>query len=89
MRIVGGKEAVLNEYPWAAALGVYNSSSKTFSQRCGGTLISKDYVLTAAHCLPHNQFITTVRLSDLDYTTEDDGARHLDVGIERTIIHPS
>jgi len=89
MRIVGGEEAVLNEYPWAAALGVYNSSSKTFSQRCGGTLISKDYVLTAAHCLPHNQFITTVRLSDLDYTTEDDGARHLDVGIERTIIHPS
>jgi len=43
-RIVGGEEAVPHSYPWMAALFV---DGKWF---CGGTLISDEWVLTAAHC---------------------------------------
>merc|ERR1711892_824310 len=43
-RIVGGAEATPHSYPWMAALFVDDA------WLCGGTLISDEWVLTAAHC---------------------------------------
>jgi len=45
-RIVGGVETETNEYPWQVGL-VSSSGSRPW---CGGTLISNQHVLTAAHC---------------------------------------
>merc|ERR1712178_659442 len=45
-RIVGGVETQENEYPWQVAL----VSSRGKHPFCGGTLISNQHVLTAAHC---------------------------------------
>lgn len=46
--IVGGKPADANEWPWQVRLFSNKSDSDGF---CGGSLISKQWVLTAAHCL--------------------------------------
>jgi hypothetical protein len=43
-RIIGGTESP-NVFPWVAALMFDNSF------RCGGSLITREWVLTAAHCL--------------------------------------
>ncbi|XP_064627124.1 chymotrypsinogen A-like [Lineus longissimus] len=43
-RIVGGKEANPNSWPWQVAL-YYNGQ-----QVCGGSLIDEEWVVTAAHC---------------------------------------
>ena len=48
-RIVGGYEATPNEFPWMAHLKINFWSGD--AANCGGTLISADHVLTAAHCL--------------------------------------
>ena len=45
-RIIGGENAVRREFPWQVAL-VYRGGS---IPSCGGTLLSSDTVLTAAHC---------------------------------------
>merc|ERR1719422_2964349 len=45
-RIVGGQETEVNEYPWQVGL----VSSWGTSPWCGGSLISNQYVMTAAHC---------------------------------------
>jgi len=45
-RIVGGEATEANEYPWQVAL-VSSNGRRPF---CGGTLISSQHVLTAAHC---------------------------------------
>ncbi|CAD7083715.1 unnamed protein product [Hermetia illucens] len=66
IRIVGGKPTGVNQYPWMVRL-VYDGKF-----HCGGTLLTKDYVMTAAHCVKrlrrskiriilgdHDQYITT------------------------------
>jgi len=45
-RIVGGQETEVNEYPWQ--VGIVSAGGIT--PWCGGTLISSQHVLTAAHC---------------------------------------
>ena len=51
--IVGGNIAKIGEYPWMALLG-YDSPNVAGNEIfyvCGGSLINKKYVLTAAHCI--------------------------------------
>jgi len=45
-RIVGGVETEVNEYPWMVSL-VDGSGYYHF---CGGSIISSQWVVTAAHC---------------------------------------
>ena len=47
---IGGEEADVNEFPWAALLELRSSETNRES-RCGGSLISDRHVLTAGHCL--------------------------------------
>ncbi|XP_077305910.1 transmembrane protease serine 9-like [Lithobates pipiens] len=47
-RIVGGTESLVGEWPWQVA--VKNTESDG-SYLCGGSLISPEWVMTAAHCI--------------------------------------
>merc|ERR1712079_625574 len=75
-RIVGGFEAQENQWPWQVALFIDDAWF------CGGSIISENYVLTAAHCadgdlalielpspLPMNDYISTSCLPATGETT--------------------
>jgi hypothetical protein len=48
-RILNGENAGEHEYPWQVFVNVFIGDRK-YPERCGGSLISKRHVLTAAHC---------------------------------------
>ena len=49
-KIVGGTVANAGDIPWQVALTSRSGSNIQSAQFCGGTLITSDWVLTAAHC---------------------------------------
>jgi secreted trypsin-like serine protease len=49
-RIIGGEEAYRGQFPWQAEIEtLVNNVSTSY---CGGALISRDYIITAASCIP-------------------------------------
>ncbi|XP_062848129.1 elastase-1-like isoform X2 [Trichomycterus rosablanca] len=50
-KVVGGTNAHPNMWKWQASLQFDNWNLGSFAHICGGSLVSADYVMTAAHCI--------------------------------------
>ncbi|XP_018324880.1 serine protease snake-like [Agrilus planipennis] len=84
--IVGGEKARETEFPHMASIGYENQGS--IKWLCGGSLISENFVLTAAHCLisPDNVSATKVLLGTIDLSAMGEGSQMKDI-VQR-IAHP-
>ena len=65
-KIYGGQEAQPHEYPWNVYVSSYRAGKWWM---CGGSLISKQHVLTAAHCVDQGQQKENIylRLGKIDF----------------------
>ncbi|KAK9306053.1 hypothetical protein QLX08_003116 [Tetragonisca angustula] len=102
-RIYGGEITDLDEFPWMVLLEYLTLNGKRTA--CGGVLISRRYVLTAAHCvkgkdLPRTWQLSSVRLGEYDTSSDRDCVPDdertvicaddpVTVGIEEQIAHES
>jgi len=101
-RIVGGSNARLQNWPGQAALRLHAPAGSVSMYFCGGTAITKRWVLTAAHCLHDHAANIAPQLRS---STNDlyDGRLEIVMGtanlervapenifqVERYIIHPA
>lgn len=86
--IVGGVDVEkASDFPHMAGLG-YPDFNGGLSFKCGGSLISEFFVLTAAHCSTADRTRpSTVRLGDLNLKVRDVSSPEVDIPIERFIGH--
>lgn len=85
--VVGGRNSLPKEYPHMALIGYGNYSNVKW--RCGGSIISEQYVLSAAHCTTTSESPPRwARLGELDLSTKKDNADPRDFAIIEIITHP-
>ena len=84
--IVGGREAEPGAWPWQVAL-IKGYVEPQLSTYCGGSLISAEWVLTAAHCVIGSLPEAVDIVAGLhDRQVPDAG--HLRVNVTEIIVHP-
>ncbi|KAE8298315.1 Elastase-1 [Larimichthys crocea] len=83
-RVVGGEEVPYqSSWPWQVSLQYYSDGS--YHHFCGGTLIRRGWVMTAAHCMYSSRSIRVV-LGDL--ILHSDGGREQFRSVVGVYIHP-
>ncbi|SPP85745.1 transmembrane protease serine 9 [Drosophila guanche] len=83
-RIVGGSNASPHEFPWITVL------FKSGKQFCGGSLITNNHILTAAHCVARmtswDVAALTAHLGDYNIRTDFE-VQHVSRRIKRLVRH--
>ncbi len=89
-RAIGGKEANLKDYPWSISISAFNKKEKKHYHTCGGSIIARRFVLTAAHCVDHG-VIDNERWKIEILGGGDGNRKNLKVisDIKEYLIHPS
>ncbi|XP_068903460.1 brachyurin-like [Tenebrio molitor] len=80
-RIIGGEPARAAQFPFAAAITVQTNSSKFF---CGGTLINREWILTAGQCVD-GAILFTIQMGSNNLEGDD---RTVTLSTSEYVIHP-
>ncbi|XP_065283434.1 serine protease 33-like [Dermacentor albipictus] len=82
-RIVGGRDAYDGEFPWIVSLRINGQ------HECGGTIIGKRWILTAAHCLQRATLRNLrVRVGEYHLYQAELGHSSQDLAPEKLLLHP-
>ncbi|XP_066951218.1 trypsin-1-like [Macrobrachium rosenbergii] len=85
-KIKGGTDASPHEYPWLVSISTSGPNSPHF---CGGSLIHKRYVVTAAHCVHHKRAKDVKVLAGAHNIFVKDPESEQSLSVSNIVIHPN
>uniref|UniRef100_A0A336K7N4 Acrosin n=1 Tax=Culicoides sonorensis TaxID=179676 RepID=A0A336K7N4_CULSO len=86
-KIVGGTSTPYGAYPWQVEIQMFQLDLVKFVHHCGGAVIGKNLVLTAAHCLERPQ-IQSLRIVIGDHSLDQRDLHEHSYRVQSVLIHP-
>uniref|UniRef100_A0A673CMM7 Peptidase S1 domain-containing protein n=1 Tax=Sphaeramia orbicularis TaxID=375764 RepID=A0A673CMM7_9TELE len=86
-RVIGGYDAVPNQWKWQVSLQFDSYSDGLFYHICGGTIIDSFHILTAAHCILSMDAHLYRAVVGEHNLYEYDGSEEF-LPVERIVVHP-
>uniref|UniRef100_A0AAR2K3H7 pancreatic elastase n=1 Tax=Pygocentrus nattereri TaxID=42514 RepID=A0AAR2K3H7_PYGNA len=83
-RVVGGEVAKPHSWPWQISLQFQSGNS--YHHTCGGTLVRRGWVMTAAHCVDRQR---TYRVVLGDHNISQHEGKEQYISVSRVYIHPN
>lgn len=84
---MGGRGAPFGGFPWQVLVRESTWLGLFTKNKCGGVLISKNYVITAAHCQPGFLASLVVVAGEHDISGELEAKRSVSRNVKRVIVH--
>ncbi|XP_067035363.1 MAM and LDL-receptor class A domain-containing protein 1-like [Acropora muricata] len=82
-RVIGGKDAIPGAWPWQIALLRFGGFI------CGGSLISDEWVVTAAHCVARSNLASSYKVVVGEHDRRINEGTEVTVSVRRIISHPN
>ncbi|XP_055310506.1 serine protease filzig [Sitodiplosis mosellana] len=86
-RIVGGKGATFGEWPWQVLVRESTWLGLFTKNKCGGVLITKNYVMTAAHCQPGFLASLVAVFGEFDISGDVEKKRSVTKNVKHIVVH--
>ncbi|XP_004592342.1 chymotrypsin-like elastase family member 3B [Ochotona princeps] len=83
-RVVNGEDAVPYSWPWQVSLQYERDGA--FHHTCGGSLIARDWVLTAAHCISSSRTYRVV-LGEYDRAVDEGPEQVIPINAGDLFVH--
>ncbi|GFT83462.1 serine proteinase stubble [Nephila pilipes] len=88
-KVVGGKNSAFGSWPWQASVRRTSFFGFSSTHRCGGALISRQWVATAGHCVDDLLLSQIkIRVGEYDFASVQEPHAYVERGVKKKVVHP-
>lgn len=88
-KVVGGKNAAFGAWPWQVSVRKVSYFGFTSTHRCGGAVISSEWIATAGHCVEDLPLQSIrIRVGEHDFSSVAEPFPFIERAARRKVVHP-
>ncbi|KAH1171421.1 hypothetical protein KIL84_007039, partial [Mauremys mutica] len=87
-RIIGGQDAQEGQWPWQVSVQKYDDKNHEYHHICGGSLISAQWVVSAAHCFNRSFPQSAYRVTLGEHQLSNPSPSWVSSPVRQILVHP-